>query len=170
MHAKHLELTKTRRPWTKEEGRQPRELYRHHSKKQIGELLNRTTYSIGSRPRVLKLFKHYWNPDEDEYIKRWYGKKGKSEVARTLGKKRDAVYRGAKSFGLTSPAHRRLTSREDLYMRREHRNNVPAALSKALETWTESPVSGNQSSNSTCIQRFSRPAGKEARGRTNTKA
>jgi len=131
MRAAKLGVSKPRRSWTSAELRKLRSL-RTHQRSQIAVSLGHTVQEVKYQMRRLGLHRFRWNPEEERYLKKWYRKKTKKEIARRLARSIGSVFYRAKILNLGSKPPPRWTAEEDRFLAENYYRLGSLATSKVL--------------------------------------
>lgn len=95
-------MIQQRKRWTKEEDQFLRDNVKTKSPKDIAGELNKSIHSVYKRIKILKLKEpayRKWTAEEDEYLINAYGRRGLDKIAKTLGRKEDALMRRLHRLG-----------------------------------------------------------------------
>lgn len=113
-----------RRLWTQDEVYQVLHLYKHHTKREIADILG---YPYASLKLLLKRRSvgkcPHWNRKEDDTIRKLYNKLPFRKLAEKLGRTRKSTEARAKALCLVKQAHWNFT--EVRILRREFRKGTP---------------------------------------------
>ncbi len=113
-------LKRPRKPWTLKEDNTLRKLYLTHGARHVAALLQRHERSLAERAKKLGLKRkaHRWQPEEDAYLRRWFGRRSNVEIGKTLSRSPSGVVGRATIIGLRQRTIvRRWTPQEDAYIR-----------------------------------------------------